>query len=118
LGNPPLANWRPVARQGGVADLPEDREVDQVIGPELFPPLRKFAAQALGNSFTAIELDPMALAIIEPDRLDRRKPGERPGEAGRRILPPGKQHERRLGLNDLAHRHDIGARHAAINKAS
>ena len=60
----------------------------------------------------------MALAVIEADRLDRGEAGERPGEAGRRILPAGKQHQRPLRLNDLAHAQDMGAVRAPINKAA
>jgi len=57
----------------------------------------------------AIEFDPVPMPVIEPDRLDRRKAGERPGEAGRRILPPGKQHQPRLRLHNLCHRQDLSA---------
>ena len=42
----------------------------------------------------------MALAIVEADRLDPVETLQRPGEAGGRILPAGKQNERAL----LVHR--------------
>ncbi len=41
-----------------------------------------------------IELDAVALAVIETDRFDMIEAGKRPGETGRRILPSGKKHER------------------------
>jgi hypothetical protein len=98
FGNPLAANLdRAVAGQGGVADPPEHGEIDQMIGPKLLAPLREVAAQALGDSPATVEFDAVALAIIKADRLDRSKAGKGPGEAGRRILPAGKQHQRRPG---------------------
>ncbi len=64
---------------------------------ELAVPFRKIPPQALDHRRPAVKLDPVALAIIEPDRFDRRKALERPGEAGRRILTAGKQDERLFG---------------------
>src|SRR5206468_3104761 len=42
----------------------------------------------------AFELDRVALAIVERHGLDDGEPVERPGEAGRRILPAREQHQR------------------------
>ena len=39
----------------------------------------------------------MALAVVEADRLDRVEALQRPGQAGGRILPAGKQDEGLLG---------------------
>jgi len=64
-----------------------------VVVAEPAAPLREFAAQALDHRGAAIEFDPVALAVIETDRLDRGKAGDCPGEAGSRILPPGEQNE-------------------------
>ena len=73
---------------------PEHAEIDDVVVAELAAPVGEFAPQALDHCGAALELDPVALAVIEPDRLDRGKARQRPGEAGRRILPAGEQHER------------------------
>jgi hypothetical protein len=56
-------------------------------------PVGEFTAQALENRSPAIELNAVALAIIEAYRLDGGKPSQRPGEAGCRILPSGEQDE-------------------------
>src|SRR5690242_16065227 len=107
---------RAVAGQRRVADPPEHAEIDEVIDAEPFIPLGKVAAQAPLDRLPAIEFNPMALAVIESDRLHARKSGERPGQAGRRILPARKQHKRRFGLRKLAHGWEIGPLSAAINK--
>jgi hypothetical protein len=41
-----------------------------------------------------VELDRIALAIVEADRFDAIETVERPGEAGRRILAAGEQRQR------------------------
>ena len=50
----------------------------------------KGAAQGLPT----IQLHPMALPIVEAQRLHMVEPVERPGEAGGGILPTGEQNER------------------------
>src|SRR5947207_14984623 len=80
---------RGIAGQRRVADLPEHAEIDQVILAKPLAPFREFAAQAFGDADAALHLDPMALAVIEADRLDPGESGEGPGQAGRRILPTG-----------------------------
>ena len=87
-----------------------------MIDPELFVPFGKVAAQAPLDRLPAVELDPVPLAIVEADRLDPGEPRERPGKAGRRILPAGKQDKRRFGLRKLAHAREIGLPRPAINK--
>src|ERR1700720_863325 len=84
-----LKGDRRVAGQRRVADLAEDAEIDDAVVAELAAPLREFAAGALYPPGAAMPVDPVALAVIETDRLDIGKTGQRPGEAGRRILPPG-----------------------------
>src|SRR5271167_2603433 len=73
-----------VAGQRGVADLPEHGEIDQMIRAQLGAPIGKFVAQTIDDYRTALELDMVALAVIEADRLDLCEMLERPGEAGRR----------------------------------
>src|SRR6202040_327086 len=85
---------RGVTGQRRVADLAQDAEIDDVVVAELAAPVREFAAQALDRRGTAIQLNPMALAVIEPDRLDGGEAGQRPGQAGRRILPSREKNER------------------------
>ena len=59
-----------------------------MIDAELPVPVGEFRAQSFENRGSALELDPVALAVIEADRLDRGKTAQRPGEAGCRILAP------------------------------
>ena len=40
----------------------------------------------------------MALVVVEADGLDAREALERPGQADRRILPAGEQHQRGVGI--------------------
>src|SRR5438477_354707 len=91
-------------------------QLDERIDAELFVPFGKVAAQAPLDRLPAVELDPVPLAIVEADRLDPGEPRERPGKAGRRILPAGKQDKRRFGLRKLAHLREIGLPRPAINK--
>ena len=49
------------------------------------------------RSVAAFELDGVALAVVEAERFDPRKALQRPGQAGRGILPAGKQHQRGFG---------------------
>src|SRR5436190_1507209 len=99
-----------------VADPAEHAEIDEMIDAELFVPFGKVAAQAPLDRLPAVELDPVPLPIVEADRLDPGEPRERPGKAGRRILPAGKQDKRRFGLRKLAHAREIGLPRPAINK--
>src|SRR5204862_8351504 len=99
---------RSVAGQRRVADPAEDAVIDEMIDAELFVPFGKVAAQAPLVRLPAVALDPVPLAIVEAARLDPGEPRERPGKAGRRILPAGKQDKRRFGLRKLAHLREIG----------
>src|SRR5689334_12935142 len=75
---------RAVACQRRVADPPEHAKIDQVILAEPALPFGELAAQPLRDSATAFQLNPVPLAVIEPDRLDPREAAQRPGETGRR----------------------------------
>ncbi len=50
--------------------------------------------QPLPQGGAPVELDPVTLAIVEPQGLDPVEPVERPGQAGGRILAAGEQHQR------------------------
>ena len=45
------------------------------------------------QAVAAVELDGVALAVVEAQRLHAREAAERPGEAGGGILAAGKQHQ-------------------------
>jgi len=62
-----------------------------VVVAELAVPCRKLAAQAFDDRPPAIELDAVALAVVEADGLDVLEALERPGEAGGRVLAAGKK---------------------------
>src|SRR5205814_1321219 len=79
-----------------VADPAEHAEIDEMVDAAVFAPFGTVAAQAPLDRLPAIELNPVPLAIVEADRLDPGEPRERPGQAGRRILPAGKQDKRRF----------------------
>src|SRR5580704_6683309 len=68
-----LEGDRSVAGQRRVADFAEDAEVDSVVVAEFAAPVREFAAHALYHRGAAAEFDPVALTVIETDRLDRGK---------------------------------------------
>ena len=59
------------------------------LGPE-----RRQTRQPFAQRRAPFEFDAVTLAIIEADGFDARETRQRPGEAGRGILPAGKKHER------------------------
>src|SRR5260370_9001136 len=61
-----------------------------VVG-EFLRPGWKGAGHPLDHAGADVEFDPVALAVVEADRLDVRKPVERPGQAGGRILAAREQ---------------------------
>ena len=65
---------------------------------ELYRPCRIEGRDALSHAFAHVELDAMALGVVEAQCLDASEAFERPHQAHRRILPAGKQDERRLGV--------------------
>ena len=83
-----------VVRHGGRAERSDDAEIEHVVFAEFFSPRGKTIAQLGEDHRAALELDRVALAVVEAHRLDAREIRERPGEAGGRILPAGKKHER------------------------
>jgi hypothetical protein len=68
--------------EGRVADLPQDGEVQQVIVPEPLAPSRRKPGEPSAKVRPAVQLDPVALAVVEADGLDPLEPLQRPGEAG------------------------------------
>src|SRR5216683_1595394 len=83
-----------VVRHGGRAERGDDAEIEHVVFAEFFSPRGKTLAQLGEDHRAALELDRVALAVVEAHRLDAREIRERPGEAGGRILPARKKHER------------------------
>ena len=71
--------------------------MNDVVVAEPLRPLRANACDALAHARTHLELDAVALAVVEADGLDTGEALERPGEADGGILPAGKQHERGFG---------------------
>jgi hypothetical protein len=51
-------------------------------------PARELRSHAREDRLARVELDAMALAVIEADGLDALVALERPGEAGSRVLSP------------------------------
>ncbi|ABA49515.1 hypothetical protein BURPS1710b_0356 [Burkholderia pseudomallei 1710b] len=82
------------ARHRGIADRAEHRQIDQVIVAQLVRPLRKTPLQRIAHALATFELDAVALAVIEAERLDGLIALERPGHTCGRILAAGKQYER------------------------
>ncbi len=83
-----------VVRHRGDADLREHAQVQQVVVAEPGGPLRKAVPNRLPHDQALVQLDRVALAVVEGDRLHMRVARQRPGEAGGRILPAGEQHQR------------------------
>ena len=75
-------------------DLAEQRQVEQVVVAEPRAPARKLAAQLRAHVQPALELDVVALAVVEADRLDVGVALERPGQADGRVLTAGEQDQR------------------------
>src|SRR5262245_48870082 len=67
-----------LAGQRRIADLPQHAQIDDVVTGKLAVPLRALAPQTLHHTLPAIELDTMALAVIETDSFNRSKARERP----------------------------------------
>jgi hypothetical protein len=61
-------------------------------------PAGKLALQPFKNLFSAIELDAMALAVVETDGLDELVALKRPREARGRVLSAGKKDQRAQGV--------------------
>ena len=60
-------------------------------------PVRLERRQPLAQARPHVELDRMALAVVEADGLHAREAFQRPGQADGGILPAGKQDERGVG---------------------
>jgi hypothetical protein len=82
-----------LSRQRCLAEFSDDPGIDDMIRAELRRPVRELGAQRAENRRADVQFHPVALAIVEADRLDAREAVKRPGQAGRRILPARKQHQ-------------------------
>jgi hypothetical protein len=78
-------------RHGGGAERLDYIDLENMIFAQARCPARKLLAYLLNDNFSAVELDAVALAVVEADGLDLLEALERPGEAGGRILPAGKE---------------------------
>ena len=67
--------------------------VDQVVVAEPRFPAGVERGHAVADARAQIELDRVALAVIEADRLDPGEALKRPGEADGGVLPAGEQDE-------------------------
>ena len=56
-------------------------------------PAGPYGGQAAADRRTALQFHGVTLAVGEADGLHMRVAGERPGEAGRAVLPAGEQHQ-------------------------
>ena len=74
-----------------------------MIFTELAPPIGKGPRQCLADAGAHVELDAVALAVVETDGLDPVETIERPGETGGRILAAGKQYERARLIHHRLH---------------
>ncbi len=100
-------------RERRVGDGAQRVEGEHVILAEALPPGGVDGREAGAQALPAIELDPVALAVIEAQRLDAGVTVERPGEAGGRILPAGEQDEGRVVSRDALSRHRTRPRTSA-----
>src|SRR6516165_5992161 len=96
-----------LARERGVGDGGKRAELNEVILAEPCRPRRREGLDALAHAPPRLELGAMALLVVEAHRLDANETLERPGQAYRRILPAGEQHQRALGID---RGHDDGSR--------
>src|SRR5207237_5732041 len=67
-----------VAGERAVAELAQELELHDGVGAQLRRPVWKRALERIQSFDAAGELDRMALAVIEADRLDARVEAERP----------------------------------------
>jgi len=82
-----------VPGERGLADLADHAEVDDAVLAEPCGPIGKCRSDLGEHRAAAVQLDTVALPIVEANGLDMREAGKRPGEASRRVLATGKQHE-------------------------
>ena len=64
-----------------------------MVGAEPARPGGEARTEAIEDRRPHVEFDPVALAIIEAQGFDMGEPLQRPGEAGRGILPARKEHD-------------------------
>jgi len=83
-----------VAGERGLADIADYAEIDDAIIAETRGPVRKRSLDCGEHGAAALQLDAVALAIIEAHGLHVLEARQRPGETGRGILAAGKQYQR------------------------
>ena len=86
------------SRVSAVSEMAASLQVKQVILAELFGPGRVERRDTFTHALARVELDAMALRVVETQRLDASEAFERPRQAHRRIVPAGKQDERGLRI--------------------
>ena len=89
-----------VARHRAVGDSASAARSRTWSSPSLRRPMRERRCDRRAQFGADFQLNSVALAIVEADRLDPVEAVERPGQTRRRILAAGKQHQRVL----LVHR--------------
>ena len=94
---------RDIAGQRGVGDIGQSGNIQRMALAELFCPIRAQRSHAVEQAVPALQLDGVALPVIESEHFDALKALQRPGEAGGGILSAGKQHQRGFGLELVAH---------------
>src|ERR1700716_3027651 len=95
---------RDIARQRGVGDRGQCRNVQGVAVTEFGRPVRPQRFHALQQTVAAIKLDGMTLPVIETEHLDVRKTLQSPCETGGGILSAGEKDQRGLSMQLIAHR--------------
>ena len=84
-------------RQSRLGDRRKRRQSERMVALEALRPGREPVRKRVPYHLALGEFDHMALAVIVADRLDMREALQRPGKAGRRILPAREQHQRAFG---------------------
>ena len=107
---------RDIARQRGVGDVGQGGNIQRMAVAELFCPIRAQRFHAVEQAVPALQLDGVALPVVEAEHFDAFEALQRPGEAGGGILSAGKQHQRGFGLELVAHGVPIALIDARANR--
>ena len=110
-GKPALAHCdRDVAGEGAFREGRERGDLDHVILTQTSCPWRAHRADALAHAPADDELHSMTLAVIEADGLYALESMQCPDKTHGRILPSGKEHNRRVRIRGIHRRsRPIGA---------
>lgn len=84
---------RDVAGQRRLGHRGQCRDRQRMAFAEFGGPIGTQALDAVEQARAAVELDGVALAVVEAQRLHARKAVQRPGKAGGGILTAGEQHQ-------------------------